>query len=303
MVSSWLSGSKSIKRTTLCATLSLGLMSGCVSMQAIKSPNESFGVAATDRTLAQRILDQSIENTAKVNISRIDPTFSARSRISINSFYSNVLLTGEVPDEEAKKQVEAVVSSMPDIKNLYDKLTVANVKGASYTVHDAYISSKVNAKILTNNAIKNSQVKVVTDDGVVYVMGKLTPAQREHLINIINSTVGIKELVLLTQLIDNNGAEINEDAIIQETNLEPPAPRYIEEPIEVVPGANVEQSYAPQQQQVPVVQGAEATQYQAPQTSDSGVNNDAAPVSSPQSSNNTYPSPYIEMYKQEVNGW
>ena len=55
MASSWLSGNKSMKRITLGVALSLGLLSGCVSLQAIKSPEESFGVAATDRTLAQRI--------------------------------------------------------------------------------------------------------------------------------------------------------------------------------------------------------------------------------------------------------
>lgn len=288
MVSSWLPGNKSMKRITLGMALSVGLLSGCVSLQAIKSPEESFGVAATDRTLAQRILDKSIENTAKINISRISPTFSETSRVSIHSFYSTVLITGEVPDEEAKKQVEAVVSSMPDIKQLYNKVTVANIKGASYTVHDTYISSKVNAKILANNAIKNSQVKVVTDDGIVYVMGKLTPAQREHLINIINSTVGIKELVLLTELIDNNGAVINEDDIIQETNLEPPAPRYIEEPIQ---GATVaDQSYVDQQGAVSNYQPAAAAT-----TEDSNnLNNQNAPATPVQNSGNIYPSPYVD---------
>lgn len=287
MASSWLSGNKSMKRITLGVSLSLGLLSGCVSLQAIKSPEESFGVAATDRTLAQRILDKSIENTAKINISRISPTFSETSRVSVHSFYSTVLITGEVPDEEAKKQVEAIVSSMPDIKQLHNKLTVANIKGASYTVHDTYISSKVNAKILTNNAIKSSQVKVVTDDGIVYVMGKLTPAQREHLIAIINSTVGIKELVLLTDLIDSNGAVIEEEAIIQETNLEPPAPRYIEEPVQGV--SVVDQSYASQQGAV--------NDYQPPAAANSDVtNNDVNDQSSSatpaQNSANIYPSPY-----------
>lgn len=287
MASSWLSGNKSMKRITLGVALSLGLLSGCVSLQAIKSPEESFGVAATDRTLAQRILDKSIENTAKINISRISPTFSETSRVSVHSFYSTVLITGEVPDEEAKKQVEAIVSSMPDIKQLHNKLTVANIKGASYTVHDTYISSKVNAKILTNNAIKSSQVKVVTDDGIVYVIGKLTPAQREHLIAIINSTVGIKELVLLTDLIDSNGAVIEEEAIIQETNLEPPAPRYIEESVQGV--SVVDQSYAPQQGAV--------NDYQPPAAANSDVNNNdvsdqGTPAKPAQNSANIYPSPY-----------
>ncbi|WP_296403775.1 BON domain-containing protein [Psychrobacter sp.] len=300
MVSSWFSDHKSIKRSTVCAMLSVSLLSGCVSMQAIKSPNETFGVPATDRTLAQRILDKSIENTAIVNISRISPIFAEHSQVSVNSFYSTVLLTGEVPDEASKKQVEAIVASMPDVKKLYNKLQVANIRGASYTIHDAYLSSKINAKILANNAIKNSQVKVVTDDGITYVMGKLTPAQREHLINIINSTIGIKELVLLTDLIDNTGAIINEDAVIQEKNLEPPAPRYIEEPVQGVP--SVDQSYINQQatRQAATVNYPNSPSDNNPPNNltnnlDNNLSNSADSQSAPvRDTSNIYPSPYVE---------
>lgn len=326
MLSSWLSGNKQAINTTLCAVFSIGLLSSCVSIQSIKSPNETFGVAVTDRTLAQRILDQSIENTAVVNISRISPELSQQSRVTVDSFYSNVLITGEVPDEEAKKQVEAVVASMPDIDKLYNRLTIANVKGPSYTVHDGYITSKLNAKILANNAIKNSQVKVVTEDGVVYVMGKLTPAQREHLITIVNNTVGIKELVLLTDLIDNNGAIITEEDIIQEDNLEPPVARYSAESYQVASEVEVEEEPNTSQQQrtVPVTKAAESVAYQPSQsaasktynapvtnsspttnssTSSSIVNSEVAPTVPTQGSDTTYASPYIEMYKKEVNGW
>lgn len=331
--------SGSLANKTKCAalliTVSVGLLSGCVSLEAIKSSDASFGVAATDRTLAQRILDRSIENTAIVNISRIDPNLSERSRITVDSFYSNVLITGEVPDEESKKQVEAVVASMPDVNRLYNRLAVANVKGPSYTVHDGYITSKLNAKILANNAIKNSQVKVITEDGVVYVMGKLTPSQREHLINIVNNTIGIKELVLLTDLIDNNGAIINEDAIIQEDNLQPPAPRYNPEQYQAVnDNGAIQNNISQQQRYVPVTKAAESPSYQAPNvetsqvvtpqgelgsTATSGsvssnpvytstangesVDSQVTPVVPDQGSDTTYASPYIEMYKNEVKGW
>lgn len=290
MVSSWLFGSKIIQRTTVAVALSAGLLSGCASIQSFNSSDDSFGVAVTDRTLAQRILDKSIENTAKINISRIDPTLYQRSRISVDSFYSTVLVTGEVPDEQTKQQVETIVSSMPDVKQFYNKLTVGNQKGTSYTVHDAYISSKVNAKILANNALSSSQVKVVTDDGIVYILGKLTPAQRSHLINIINSTVGIKELVLLNQLIDDNGAVIDESSITQETGLEPPAPVYTEQPPAQAAPVDT-QNYAPPAQVAP--------EYQAPEIAP------AAPTAEASTTQNSqvYPSPYIEMYKQDVSGW
>ncbi|WP_019671707.1 BON domain-containing protein [Psychrobacter lutiphocae] len=339
MASSWLLANKVVRnsrRCTLGALLGVGLLSGCTSIQTINAPNESYGVAVTDRTLAQRILDKSIENTVLVNINRIDPTLHQRSRINVYSFYSTVLVTGEVPDEMTKKQIDTIIASMPDVEQFYNQLSIANQKGTSYTVHDAYISSKVNAKILANKGISGRQIKIVTDEGVVYAMGKLTPSQRGHLINIVDSTVGIKQLVLLTDLVDNNGRPLDESSITQEAGLEPPAARYTEAPVEIE--APVAQAYAGQvvanqgvtmqertQTQasvqvasVPVItpqaqsggrmqgssqvanQSVTQNTTQVPQTQDTSNPRGQMPAGQ---DSNTYTSPYIEMYKQEVPGW
>lgn len=286
------------------SVVSLAMLSGCTTMQTGK-PAGSYGVAVTDRTVAQRILDKSIENTAKTNINAMDPTLHKRSRISVDSFYSTVLLTGEVPDEQTKKNVVSIVSSMPDVKQLYDKLNVGPQKGTSYTVHDGYISSKINTKILANDAISSSQVKVVTDDGVVYVLGKLTPTQRGHLVNIIESTVGIKELVLLTDLIDDNGVKIDESMVSQETNLEPPDNHYTVAPdtnaYPVQQGTVQSGSYSNTSNQLPVSQApvnqTSINQTPVTQAPSQGPSQRTRPQGEP------YASPYVEMYKDQVPGW
>lgn len=300
-----------LNQTVVCGVLGSAMLTGCATIQTTK-PETSYGVPVTDRTIAQRILDKSIENTAKTNINAMDPTLYQRSRIGVDSFYSEVLLTGEVPDEQTKKQVMQIVTSMPDVKQAYDYLTVGPQKGTSYTVHDGYISSKVNAKILANNAISTSQVKVVTDDGIVYVMGKLTPTQRGHLMNIVERTVGIKELVLLTELIDDYGNKIDEDKITQEEGLEPPDKRYIIEDSVAIPASQYNTPVEPS--------GNQSNNSQSNTSQPSNVGNTSSQPNTAQSNNaqgstyqplvtgsdglgGPYASPYIEMYKQEVPGW
>lgn len=302
MVKSRLADNKRFSRSVVygllsACVLSTAALTGCATLQS-SAPAGSYGVPVTDRTIAQRILDQSIVNTAKTNINAMDPTLYKRSRIGVDSFYSQVLLTGEVPDEDTKKKVVQIVSAMPDVKEVYDKLTVGPQKGTSYTVHDGYISSKINAKIIANNAISSSQIKVVSDDGIVYVMGKLTPTQRGHLMNIVESTVGIKELVLLTELIDNNGVPIDESSVIQETQLEPPDRFY---------------TTAPEPVAYPATQQAANTA--VPQNNNAqtqGSVNNTQPTTNQQPitqgpsrprSGEPYASPYIEMYKNQVPGW
>ncbi|TXD96035.1 BON domain-containing protein [Psychrobacter frigidicola] len=207
------------RRAMMGAIVMVSIVStGCTTNYLTNSTEGTYGVPVTERTIPQRLLDRSIEHTVKVNIYGLQENLKQDSRISINSFYSEVLLTGEVPSEALKKQIEEVVRSMPDVRRVYNEMDISVAKGYSSTVHDGYITSKLLARVTANNGIKPSQIKTVTNDGVVYVMGRMTPTQQSLLIEIANSTVGITELVLLTTLINDQGAPVTEDDIMFERN-------------------------------------------------------------------------------------
>ncbi|WP_201597360.1 BON domain-containing protein [Psychrobacter vallis] len=211
-------------RTAIGAVLMAGIIStGCTTNYLTNSTEGTYGVPMTERTIPQRLLDRSIEHTAKINVYGLREDLQQTSRMGVDSFNSEVLLTGEVPTEAIKAEVEKVVSSMPDVRRVYNELDVSASKGYSSTVHDGYITSKLLAKIATSDGVKASQIKAVTNNGVVYIMGRMTPTQQSHLVDIANSTVGVTELVLLTTVVDDRGVKINEDDIMYENNLANPA--------------------------------------------------------------------------------
>ena len=195
---------------------------GCATNYLTNSTEGTYGVPMTERTIPQRLLDRSIEHTAKINVYGLKEDLQQTSRMGIDSFNSEVLLTGEVPTETLKAEVEKVVSSMPDVRRVYNEMEVSASKGYSSTVHDGYITSKLMAKVAASDGVKASQLKAVTDNGVVYIMGRMTPTQQSHLIDIANSTVGVTELVLLTTIVDDRGVKIDDDDIMYENNLADP---------------------------------------------------------------------------------
>lgn len=210
-------------RTAIGAVLMASIVTtGCTTNYLTNSTEGTYGVPMTERTIPQRLLDRSIEHTVKINAYGLQENLQQTSRMSVDSFNSEVLLTGEVPTEAIKAEIEKVVSSMPDVRRVYNELNVSASKGYSSTVHDGYITSKLLAKVAASDGVKASQIKAVTNNGVVYIMGRMTPTQQSHLIDIANSTVGVTELVLLTTVVDDRGIKLGQDDIMYENNLADP---------------------------------------------------------------------------------
>ncbi|HCI75797.1 MULTISPECIES: BON domain-containing protein [unclassified Psychrobacter] len=234
----------SSRRTAIGVMLMTSIVTtGCTTNYLTNSTEGTYGVPMTERTIPQRLLDRSIEHTVKINVYGLKEDLQQTSRMGIDSFNSEVLLTGEVPTEAIKVEVEKVVSSMPDVRHVYNELNVSASKGYSSTVHDGYITSKLLAKVAASDGVKASQIKAVTNDGVVYIMGRMTPTQQSHLIDIANSTVGVIELVLLTTVVDDRGVKISKDDIMSENNLVNPASAPVV--VDGVAAASVNNSEAP----------------------------------------------------------
>jgi len=214
----------SSRRITIGTMLMASIITtGCTTNYLTNSTEGTYGVPMTERTIPQRLLDRSIEHTAKINVYGLQEDLQQTSRMSIDSFNSEVLLTGEVPTEAIKTEVEKVISSMPDVRRVYNELNVSASKGYSSTVQDGYITSKLLAKVAASNGVSTSQIKAASDNGVVYIMGRMTPTQQSNLIDIANSTVGVTELVLLTTVVDDSGVQISEDDIMSDSTLADPA--------------------------------------------------------------------------------
>lgn len=265
------------------------LSTGCATNYLTNSTEGTYGVPVTERTIPQRMLDRSIEHTARINVYGLQENLQQNSRMSIDSFYSEVLLSGEVPTEDLKTQIEKVVSSMPDVRRVYNELNVSAARGYSSTVQDGYISSKVIAKAVAKDGVNKSQIKVVTNNGVVYVLGRVTPTQQSHIIDIANSTAGITELVLLTTVVNNSGLPIGDEDIMSESNN---AAEQAPIAAPVVRSAEPTDPAARSNQTTPAASPTIGSDYseESEEAEEAEENNE--PVAQPSSS------PYIDLYRQ-----
>lgn len=212
----------SLLRPFTCLIVPAMLLSACATQNANSNNNSGYyGVPVMYRTLPEAISDEAIERTSHKNLTNVHGVSENSVRIGIDSFRREVLLTGEVPSEQLKTDVANMISSIHDVKKVYNYLTVtATPKAQSHTLHENYLKSKIIAKILGTGGVHPSQYKLVVRDNMAYLLGFLTAQQEQTIINTIASVQGMEGVRVLTTRIDGDVSQLSltENAVVSENN-------------------------------------------------------------------------------------
>lgn len=212
----------SLLRPFTCLIVPAMLLSACATQNANSNNNSGYyGVPFMYRTLPEVISDEAIERTSHKNLTNVHGVSENSVRIGIDSFRREVLLTGEVPSEQVKTDVANMISSIHDVKKVYNYLTVtATPKAQSHTLHENYLKSKIIAKILGTGGVHPSQYKLVVRDNMAYLLGFLTAQQEQTIINTIASVQGMEGVRVLTTRIDGDVSQLSltENAVVSENN-------------------------------------------------------------------------------------
>ena len=126
---------------------------------------------------------------------RIGEKFGDKVHVNVTSYNRMVLLTGEVPDAKAKADVEQVAAGVPNVKAITNELQVSGLSSFGARSNDAYITSKVKARFVDANRFSANLVKVVTENGAVYLLGLVTKAEAEAAVDIARTTAGVQKVV------------------------------------------------------------------------------------------------------------
>lgn len=181
--------------------LCVASLSGCAFISG-GTGTAPVGTEQGKRTLGQVFIDNSIERTANINMYKLDSRFK-QSRINIESFHSNALLTGQVPDASLKKLAEDNLRAMGDVKSVHNYITVGNQIGYSTIMQDTAVTANVRRLLMSAPVVADSKVRVHTEDGVLYVMGRLNTAEINDLQNILQQVGNVTKIVMLVDNTDN----------------------------------------------------------------------------------------------------
>jgi osmotically-inducible protein OsmY len=189
------------KRLSLLAlTLCLGF-SGCSSV--INASREApIDDDRGTRTFGSKIDDSLIETKVAVNVAKASPDLDNASHIVVTSFNGIVLLAGQTPRADLKQLAEQTASQVQKVKKVNNELQVTGPSSMLARSNDAWLTSKIKTEMLTDSAIPGSRIKVVTENGIVYLLGLLTQAEATRATNLVQGVGGVQKIVKLFEYID-----------------------------------------------------------------------------------------------------
>lgn len=174
--------------------LSAGLiaqMTACVPV-VIGGAAAGGAMAADRRTSGIYVEDENIELKA---IKKMETNLGENAHVNITSYNRNVLLTGEVPEAAAKVKAESLIKEIPNTRSITNEIAVGPKSSVGSRANDAYLTSKVKTKFVTENKFAANLVKVITENSVVYLMGIVTQTEADAAVEIARTTDGVTKVV------------------------------------------------------------------------------------------------------------
>ncbi len=173
---------------------------GCVGVIATGT---ALGAVATQdrRTPGTYIDDELIELKLLAAVSR-NESLKSQSHVNATSFNGLVLLTGETPGESLRSQVAEIARGIPKVRGVQNEIALKAPSSLLARTSDAAVTGNVKAALLKDENVNAAQVKVVTEGGVVYLMGLLRQDEADRATEVARRVAGVQRVVKVMEYIE-----------------------------------------------------------------------------------------------------
>ena len=178
-------------------------LNGCGSFIAATSDEpikEDYG----ERTWGSFIDDDSIETKAYVNLKKASPKLD-EAHISVISYNGIVLIVGQVPDRHSKNLATTTVKKIRKVRRVHNELSIAGESGTLVRSGDSWLTTKTKVRMFFTPELQSGRIKVVTENGVVYLMGLVSRAEADRVVNEVQHSYGVQKIVKIFEYIDDGG--------------------------------------------------------------------------------------------------
>lgn len=153
-------------------------------------------VAHDPRTTGSVVEDQSIEVKAARALGN-DNEIKEQTHYSVTSYNQVVLLTGQAPTEALRARIAELVARVEKVRHIHNEISVSAPSSMMARTNDTLLTTKVKTRMLANEDLSSGRIKVVSENGTVYLLGIVSQAQADLAAEVASTTGGVQKVVKL----------------------------------------------------------------------------------------------------------
>ena len=177
------------------SALLLAALGSCTTVLVRTTGAEGITEDPTERTAGAVVEDQSIETKVVVNLKKLEPELK-KANIKVTSHNGVVLLVGQVASDGLKARATQITSdSSTKIKRIHNELEVAGKTSLLARSNDNWVATKVRTLMLANSSVPSGQIRVITENGAVFLMGLVTQADADGAADLARNVSGVTRVV------------------------------------------------------------------------------------------------------------
>ena len=171
-------------------------LQGCAPIAVTGATTAVTTLAADRRTTGTFIEDEAIE--IKSRLALLDrQELNKRVHVNITSYNTWVLVSGQAPTEEDRQAVIDLVKNIEKVTRVFDEITIAAPSSLLSRPSDTVITTKIKAKLIAEKDLSSLHIKVITENGVTFLMGLVTTEEGDIATEIARRTGGVQKVVKL----------------------------------------------------------------------------------------------------------
>lgn len=185
--------------TTVAAAAALAGLAGCAPLVVGGAMVGGVLVATDRRTTGAQLEDQGIEFKARARVREL----ATLGNVNVNSYNRIVLLTGEVPDADARARIQAAAAGVENVRSVVNELAIAGASSLTSRSNDALLTTKVKASLVDARDLHANAFKVVTERSTVYLMGRVTEREAARGAEVASTVPGVQKVVRVFEILSD----------------------------------------------------------------------------------------------------
>ena len=175
-------------------------LQGCVAA-VIGGGAVAAKVATDPRTTGTQIDDETLEFKVENAVEK-DAQIKAEGRVNAVSYNGRVLLIGQVPNSDVKDTATALAKGVEGVNEVYNELTVSPKISFAQFSKDSWLTTQVKSKMFVDGRVKATDVKVISENGEVFLLGNVTQSQANAAADIASKISGVKKVIKVFKYLD-----------------------------------------------------------------------------------------------------